>query len=160
MPSDEREWLIWCSGQDTWRRLIKPVAETQNTNTTMTDDDTLVFTVKAYQIIVARYTVIYNTTTNAGFKCGINGPSTPTKLRYRLTYNNPGGTNVDSASITTFGSSTSIGTTSNSMAVVHIDLICSNGANNGAIAFQWAQATSHADDTTVHEGAYVEWVIL
>lgn len=141
------------------KRVLKTADETTASDTTLSDDAILKFTVAANTKYHFRLVIFYDTPTAADFKYDVNGPASPTLLQLHTRHVAPGATAYAGIAIQTafaFGP-TSITETSGTNGCILIDGILHNGANAGTVAFRWAQNTSNGSNTTVRAGSYLEW---
>ena len=149
------------NGTRLWRPIYKTADETVTTDTVLSNDAALLFSVATSTKYSFRFRVWFDSAIAADFKFGINGPATPTIFRAAYTYIDPEGldvTNTLSAYETT-GIAVVYATT-NTGGYVSINGIIQNGSNAGSVSFTWAQNTSNAGNTTVLAGSYVEYAVL
>lgn len=135
--------------------------ETRSASTTLANDSTLLIDVAANTKYRFRLTVFYTTPAAADFKYALDGPASPTQVAIRQSHVVPGA----SANTNQIMQSAEIGSTSvlsgtTDPGYITMDGIWHNGANAGTLAFQWAQVTSDAGNTTVLAGSCLEWCAM
>lgn len=145
-----------------WTVVEKTTDETITSDSTLSDDATLKFSVSANTKYRFRFVVFFRSPDTPDFKFALSGPSSPTLLSARMSYAAAFGAVIHSrpfgqysglaASLTGSPSGTE-----NEGGFVIIEGVLHNGANSGTVAFQWAQNTSDASNTTVLAGSYLEW---
>lgn len=147
--------------QSGWTVVTKSADETRTTNTTLTADSALTFSMLANTKYRARGQVFYNSVTAADFKWSNSGPASPTLVRHSYisgrpvaTPSFPGDTYGDYRGSTQMlnGAEDAGGG-----GYIHFDYIIHNGSNAGTFDFNWAQDTSDAGNTTVRAGSYIEY---
>ena len=91
-------------GRMVFRAVIKPATTTRTATTTLTDDPHLTFPVVANAKYRFWFSVFFDTTAAGDFKIALNGPASPTAVRFFRYAVAPGGT-----SLTAIGVSTALG---------------------------------------------------
>ena len=155
---DPTGWLqeIW---RYQWTDIFKTSDQTTNTDTTLSDDSTLVWTAEASRVYAVEYVIFYNTPAAADFKYTLTGPASPTLVRIHGRVWDGSGSAVADAFNTAFGTSNAV-TSGNTDFILRIAAIVQNGATAGPVAFQWAQNTSNASDTTVYAGSKLRFKLV
>ena len=142
-----------------WKVERKQSNETRTSTDTYTDDADLLFGVQASQRYTFRCRVFFDTTAAADFKYQLQGPGSPTLLRYETKHIVPGATAYAGQAVqTAFAQSNAIAGAGTTGGFVEINGILHNGANGGLVSIQWAQNTIDASNTTVLAGSYIEWM--
>lgn len=139
---------------DPWIVVSKSSNETTQSDDTLSNDSALTFAVSASTKYAFRAVVHINTPAAADFKWSINGPAAPTLVHLHGRADD-GSSNLSYFN-TAFGTSNAVTSTSTDY-VLQIHGIVHNGANSGTVAFQWAQNTSTASDTTVYAGSHIQY---
>lgn len=141
-----------------FRAIIKPATTTRSATTTLADDPHLKFAVVAGAKYIFQFRVFFDTTAAADFKLGLNGPSSPTGVRFRRFAIAPGGTAMSAIGVSTaYNGGTAITGTGTTGGYAECYGILFNGANAGDVAFAWAQNTSDAGNTSVLEGSMLHY---
>lgn len=117
--------------------------ETINSSTTLQNDDDLSFSIGANEIWSVTWFIAYTSGTTPDFKCNFSMPSGCASLSAKY----------DTLSSYTTGDITAPG--SGFLGVQLIKSIFTNSSNAGSVTFQWAQQTSDAGDTIVHEESHL-----
>lgn len=144
-----------------WRRVIKTADEQLATNTTLQDDDALLFPMLASTSYVLRGEIFYDTPTAADFKWGHTGPAAPTLVNivrdgYSPDATAPSGAGTDEAyNVAGIALTAAAGT----FGWVRLSGIIRNGTTAGNFQIQWAQNAS-SGTTTVRAGSYLEYRTL
>ena len=156
-PEDVRLYVD--SVDPTWHTVVKSVAETKNSDTTLADDAELLFPCEAEGIYVFEHRVFFDTSATPDFKFKVTGPSTPDEVVLRGHYVAVGDTADTDFVDTAFGTEHNVtGTGGTTGGYVEIVGLVNVGAAGGVIDFQWAQNTSDAADTTVLAGSHLRYL--
>ena len=138
----------WASAAPTWNRVVKTSNQTVNTSTYV-DDSQLSFSVLANKVYIFRAIPFVLTATN-GIKIAINGPASPTFLRFGLNQ-----LQVNTSSYDT--SSGSLNIPDNSAQVTYpVGGTITTGATAGTVVIRWANNGSTAA-ATIYANSYLEW---
>jgi hypothetical protein len=137
---------------------VKKTSDTTRTaTTTLAADPALTFPVLANTTYAFRFLVWADTTAAGDFKFSVSGPASPTLVRMRRTSIAAGATAFGTIAVdTAFGVSVAVAGTGTNGVCVEVAGTLANGANAGAVAFQWAQNTSDPGSTIVRKGSFVE----
>jgi hypothetical protein len=122
-----------------WTHIDKSANQTVTSSTTLTDDSALQFAMAAnttYQIMVC----LVLSFTTGGYKYGITGPSSPTRVRW--------------GSSSAYGSIVSAGTTGQIIAFA--TFLVENGANTGNFKIQFAESAA-TGSVTMEKGSWLEY---
>ncbi len=157
---DKLRQIITVANQFEWIPVRKYGDETKSSNNTHADDGSLFFDAEASKKYAFRLNVFFDTTAAADFKYQIQGPSSPTIIRYLTRDVAPAATAMTVAVQTAFAASVSVLSASTNGGFVEISGILHNGTTAGRVSFQWAQNTSDASNTTVRAGSWLEWMPL
>lgn len=148
--------------QSGWTVVTKTADETISSDSTLSNDSTLLFTVAANTKYRFRSHVMFRTGATPDFKWQVTSPASPTLDRVHRISAAALGTPVTQRvlSFTNLGVVSELGTAAagaDDGGFVQLEGVLHNGANSGSVAFQWAQDTSDASNTTVLAGSYVEY---
>ena len=127
-----------------------------NNSTTLVDIPQLEINVDAYERVLFRYNVFFNTAAAADFKYQVAIPGSPTLYRQLTEGLAPDDTAYDLA-VATSSAAVSLTGAANANGYVRITGVLQNGANAGQLKLQFAQATGDASDTTVYAGSFLEY---
>lgn len=142
-----------------WTVEQKASNETRASTSTYADDASLVFGVAEASRYAFRAVVFFDTSAAADFKYQVQGPASPTLVRYEVKHIAPGTTAYAGQAVqTAFAQSTAITGAGTTGGFVEINGIVHNGVNGGIVRIQWAQNTLDASNTTVLAGSYLEWM--
>lgn len=142
-----------------WSTVVKSVAETRNSTTTLADDAELILPCESEGIYVFQIKVFFDTSATPDFKFKVTGPSTPDEVVLRGHFVAVGDTADTDFVDTAFGTEHAVtGTGGTTGGFVNINGLVNVGAAGGVIDFQWAQNTSDAADTTVLAGSHIRWL--
>jgi hypothetical protein len=140
-----------------WTQVIKPVDESRNTTTTLTNDTHLQFPMVASKAYIVRGTIWVYCPATPDFKFLFVHPAvTGTNIWQKLSYGS------DIAAMTT-SHALSFATITMAQALQQYITIQLHGAllniagAGGTFAFQWAQATSDGSDVSVAVGSFLEY---
>lgn len=141
-----------------WRVTTKKEDETRSTSDTLAADAELFFAALKYRLYRFRFVVWYTTAAAADFKFSINGPGSPSLVRLTTAHIAPGGSAFAGVGLQeAFGFGPSAITAGAGGGYVVVEGLLQNGANDGGVAFEWAQNTSDAGNTIVRAGSYVQY---
>lgn len=127
-----------------------------NDSTTLVDIPQLEINVDAYERVLFRFNVFYNTAAAADFKYQVAIPGSPTVYRQLTEGMAPDDTAVDLA-LATSSAAVALTGAANANGFVRITGVLVNGANAGQITLQFAQNSANASDTTVYAGSFMEY---
>lgn len=142
-----------------WQIVRKSSATTRTSTATLAADPTLSIPIAANQSVIIRGFITVTSAATPDFKYRLTGPATPSEVRIQCVHGAASGVTApsnavrdayDSADLVFLMTGTQSGTILVNMEVV-------NGANSGNIAFEWAQNTSDAGNTTVRTNSYLEY---
>jgi len=140
---------------DPWFTIHKTADQTRSSTTTLANDADMTFSTNTSVGYTFRLHVFYNTPAAADFKFTINHSATTTRIRWTYSAILPDGTSVVALE-TASGTPVSLTTAITGNGYIAIVGILQSGGT-GTLAFQWAQNTSDAGNTTVYEGSYIEY---
>lgn len=142
-----------------WRMVMKLLDEARTSDSTLTDDDELFFTMAAATKYAIRGTIFFDTAATPDFKFAFAGPASPTLARIFRRHVDPNALTAQIvASEVAYTASTAVAAgTGTTGGVLTFDAIVHNGTTEDDFAFQWAQNTSNASATTVRAGSYIEY---
>lgn len=143
-----------------WIPVRKTVDETIAADTVLSTDAMLFFAMLASAKYAIRARIWFDTVAAADFKWALSGPAL-NSIRVTRRWIVPGtaawaGIAVDTAGYTASQSIAGAGTTGG---YVEIDANV-RPSSAGTFAFQWAQDTSDAGNTTVLAGSYLEYMVI
>ena len=127
-----------------------------NNSSTLVDVPQLKLNVDAYERVLFRIHMFYNTATGADFKYQVAVPGSPTLYRQLTEGMAPDDTAVDLA-IATSSAAVSILGAANTNGFLRVTGVLVNGANTGTLQFKFAQDAATASDTTVYAGSFLEY---
>lgn len=125
-------------------------------STTLVDIPQLTLNVDAYERVLFRFNVFFNTAAAADFKYQVAIPGSPTLYRQLTEGVAPDDTAADLA-IATSSAAVSLVGAANANGYVRIFGVLQNGANAGQLKLQFAQNSADASDTTVYAGSFMEY---
>lgn len=157
IPQNYREWTRWCAAQGTFRRILKLVDETKNSDATYAYDAELSLVVRANRQYLFRGAVWFDTALTPDFKFQFNGPASPAVIRTLGWYQVPGTSVIVGFNDVAYAQSNTLLGTSTTGGFIAFQGLLVNGANEGEFGLQWAQNTSNASATTVLSGSYMEY---
>lgn len=146
-----------------WNVVDKLSDETRNNTTTLANDSTLKFAMKANKTYVFRLHLVYTTGSNPDFKCGHNGPTGPGTIRIHRVNYPQGGTTESNVGIDTAYNTTGFatGTAVTGSGIVKMNGVITNGSTAGDFNITWSQNTLDAGvNTTVEAGSQLLWAEL
>lgn len=144
------------SSDENWSVKERDANSLITTNTSLASDTLLQFTMSPNTTYVVEASLFLLSPNGVGFKMGITGPASPTKIQSFYQ-------EVDSADATDVDWLDAYGThktnTPGADTTVHVKLNTriENGANSGAFALQFAQNVSSATATVVYAGSYLRY---
>lgn len=144
-------------------RVNKTGDESRATTTALANDTHLKFSMQANVKYAGRIVVKFDAPATPGFKWGISGPSSPGWSRFDKRWRAPAGTSFTSEAAdvgTTYPTAKTIAGNASTSGFLEIEFRVDNGPNAGIFAFQWAQNTSDASNTTVGIASYLEYWIV
>jgi hypothetical protein len=127
-----------------------------NNSATLVDVPQLKLNVDAYERVLFRVNLFYNTAAAADFKYQIAIPGSPTVYRQLTEGLAPDDTAYDLA-VATSSAAVSLVGAANDNGFLRVTGVLVNGANSGTIQFKFAQDTANASDTTVYAGSFLEY---
>jgi hypothetical protein len=142
---------------------LKKLADQAVVNSvTLTNDDTLSFTMAANTKYRGRATIFFDTTATGDFKYDITGPASPTLVRIARVDagagRSPSERALDLAYVTT---ATNLRTGIANGGFITFEFIVHNGANAGTFVFRFAQYTARNDTgAIVRAGSSMEYEIV
>lgn len=134
--------------------IVKDADETVNSNTTVQDDDDLLFSVAANEKWQFEGVLFVTSAATPDFKMTFSGPSGAVGAYGLLLNDGASAAAEDTASLATDSTVTIAGT---SPVIIRFWGAIANGANTGSLKLQWAQDTSDAANTTVLAGSYIKY---
>jgi hypothetical protein len=140
-----------------WIHIPKTSDETRQSSGALLDDSTLKFPVAANTIYTFKFFVwITNASSTQGSFYDINGPASPTLVRYAI---NESGDTDATGNFTQLATAFQVDSlyTHALEIFLNIEGFVQNGANAGTVSFRWAQNVSTASNTTVRAGSYVDY---
>lgn len=141
-----------------WESINKTTDESTASDTTFSSDSQLQFTMLANSTYHVRGRVLFSTVAAADFKWQLTGPSSPTLVRIARRAIGGGDAAFSAVGVDTAFSTSVAVLGGGAEGFVEFDAAIQNGANAGTFAFQWAQNTSDAGNTTVRAGSYLEFI--
>ncbi len=142
-----------------WSKSNKTADQSVTSSTTLVDCTSLTFAVAANTNYHFRAHLYMTANTTGGIRLGVNGPSTPTKVRV-FGHGYLGGIQRSLADITAYGQIENYtgGVPAAQLYLLHGKL--ENGANAGTLAIQFAQSVSNATATIVEKCSFIEYSIV
>ena len=144
------------NGGDPWTYVWKTTDETIQSDNAIGNDSTLVLSVTSGIRYRIKLDVWYTSNAAADFKWSVVGPAV---TRFVIEYSDlvEGGTRIDDV-INADPGEISHTTTTGDINHIWADVLI-EPSSSGTFAFEWAQATSSAVDTTVQRGSYLAWTV-
>ena len=140
-----------------WNVVLKTANETRASTTTLTSDSDLRFAMRSGRVYCVRGRIFFNTAATPDFKFSITGP-TATSIVVQRKSCVAAGTPAEVALDTALPGSTSLaGPAGNGY--VEFTIIFDPTTSSDFFAFNWAQNTSNASNTTVLAGSYLEYLM-
>jgi hypothetical protein len=145
--------------------VVKNADETISSNATLQNDDELAVAVSASTDYIYTAHILMESSSNADFKYAFTLPGSPTLVGHRTHLYVVGGAastsgnkiqSDDSANQTTDSLTLPVGNTTRHGIMVFGAF--RNGSNSGNLQLQWAQGTSHSDDTIVGASSWLSVV--
>lgn len=144
-----------------WRTVKKGTTETIASDSTLSNDADLKFTMAANTTYAFRMQVFFSTSAAADFKWRHSGPAAPTAVSITRRNIIAGGTSISQIAEDTAYSAADVALLASAgLGIVWIEGIITNGANAGDFNFQWSQNTLDASNTSVLAGSYLEWMLV
>jgi len=140
-----------------WTLVPKTSDESRNTTTTPSNDAALTLSMAANTNYLSPGVIFFDGVAAAGFQYQFTGPSGGTK-RVERHHAGGGNTPVFQAADSSYSTTNAgLSSTNTNPGVVEFEAFHLVGASGGTFAFQWAQNTSNAGNTTVRAGSYFEY---
>ena len=154
---------VYARGDGSWqpstfgRIRMKTADESRNLTITVANDTDIQFDLAANTKYRFQGNIFFDTVAAADFKWRIAGPTGATLIRIHRYNIAPGTTTHSDIAVDTAYSVADIAVTSGGAdgGYVHFQGIIFNGGTAGTFAFQWAQNTSNASNTTVRAGSFL-----
>jgi hypothetical protein len=141
----------WASLAPTWNRVVKTSNQTANT-LAYVDDSQLAFSVSANKIYVFRV-VSFVLTATTGIKIAVNGPASPSFLRFGLNQ-----LQVNTSSYDSSPGGTTL--TDNSVQVtIPVAGTITTGGTAGTVVIRWSNNGTTAP-ATIYANSYLEWALV
>lgn len=142
-----------------WNIKKKTVTENRNTNTTLTADSILQFSVTPGKTYLIRGRIFYDTPAAADFKWDLDFPGLFGILRMRRACIVPGATAYSNIAVNTGAVTVTMTSTTGTGGFIELDgFFIADPTTGGTFSFRWAQNSSNGSDTSVFEGSYLEYV--
>lgn len=144
-------------------RISKTADTSRSSNTTLTADPDLQFSMAANWSGVIEIWALYDPGTtgigSADFKWDLNGPAGANYITAYIVQNAAG--NSAPATVgpdTAYNQTHTLGTGGSQLGgLVHVNVYVNNGGTAGTFSFRWAQNTSNGTATKVLKGSYLEY---
>ena len=149
----------WAGG---WTTIFKSADTDISSNTTLADDAELQFSMLANTNYAIQAKIITSNTAPGGWKVGITGPASPTRIAARqYTSVTISGSDypLEFNLATTYTTLLSFARTNFSY-VWNLEMFIENGANAGTFALQFAQSTSEVTASKFHKGSRLEYRVV
>lgn len=140
-----------------WTEIVKPETETVQSDTTLSNDSALQFTMLADRVYAIRAFVPMAGTATSGIKIATSGPSASSVVE-RCDISAPGG-QLEHFIGDALGNVRQSAYPGTGNYAVKYDITLTTTAG-GTFAIQWAQSSSEAANTSVLAGAYLEYKIV
>lgn len=142
--------------------INKTATETIASDNTLSNDAALQFAAAASTKYRIKIVAWFDTTAAADFKFALTGPASPTLIRILRRHIDPNAlTALIIASEVDYTASTAVNAgTGTTGGFVEFEIDFHNGINAGTFAFQWAQNTSNASNTSVLAGSYLSYILV
>lgn len=124
-------------------------------NTTLADDDTLLFAMEANESYTIELLVFYSSPSAQSIKFTFNGTATPVKVLGNVNITGTANTNITNNFFTAY--TTTYTATSQTNGLIKAWILVQNGTNAGTFSFQWAQNASSTTPLTVLGGSYLRY---
>lgn len=142
-----------------WTTVTKTATQTVQSNPTLFNDSTLLFTMAANTTYRIRGKIAVLGDSTADLVYALTGPATPTQVQVLVSHINT--TTFTNEVCSDYAStSNSVNISATQRAWIEFDAVIENGANSGTFAFQWAQLVSTAANTSVLKGSYLEYAVV
>jgi hypothetical protein len=149
------KWAFPGGGTHVWTTVIKTADESTATDTTLSDDNTLLFTTAANTEYAIRFRIYFSANATPDLKWLVHHSGTTTRIWYK---HYTVGTAVALAN-NVFTTETTTTRATNTDGSITIFCMLQVGASGGTLSFQWAQNTSDGNNTTIQEGSYMEYCV-
>lgn len=135
------------------REVVKTTIETRNSDTTLTEDTDLQFTLEAGKTYFIEGHVFFDTVAAADFKYDFDGPASTDLVRIKHSHVIPGGTAEVDDFDTAFNATNSVTGSGTDGGYLYFTALIINGVSEDVFSLRWAQDTSDAGDTSVLPGS-------
>ena len=145
--------------EGSWQTASKDddeIRDSGSSGSTLAVDSSLQFTMAANTKYRIRGKLFVTSTTNSGFEWRHVGPASPTLVHIYRNYRNPTTGAIGVEAFDSAYSASDIGVQTGTTQVTFEGII-HNGANAGDFEIWWGQATTHADDTILRGGSYLDF---
>lgn len=153
------------AGSTVWATVKKTTAQAKTSNTTLANDNELVFTCAAGKTYAIKLALVFNTNATADFKYALAYTGTfslAVGRRVRQLANTPIGTDneltVTEDYTATIGTAIPLTNTSGGYGLVEVRPFMFTTTTGGTFSVQWAQNTSDPNPTTVVAGCTLEYL--
>ena len=136
--------------------VIKAATATVSTNTTLQDDDELLFAIGASENWVVQFYLHVSTALAADFKAAITVPTSVTLDAHTVLMSTNGIGQDIGARTTTSGTGMSVTSSSGALFFVIVYASVKNSTTAGNVTLQWAQNSSDASNTQVLLGSFLQ----
>ena len=142
-------------------RIEKNADETIQSDQTLSNDNTLVFTATASTAYYVQVRAAWTSDTTAEFKYTMTIPSGTIRASGR-TFDSLALTGAigENCNLNASGDVCSVAGTVTNNGILEINAIIAVGGSGGSVAFQWAQSVSTATNTTVFKNSFLEYTAL
>jgi hypothetical protein len=142
-----------------WVLLVKTADEIKRSNVTLSADAAIKFLMFAGRSYQFRAKIFFDSNSAADFKWRHSGPSSPSLVRVMRRNYACGDTAISDEAVDVAYSSADIVLDGAGSTGGYIEIcgIIANGSTEGSFEFQWAQNSSHASDSTVLKGSFIEY---
>ena len=149
----KRDWL------EQFPVLVRKTAdETVNNSAAWNVDDALTVPIAASAVMVAKFWVLYDSSTVADFRIRISGPAGASGV---VAIDGPTSTTGIKRTQVALGGTVFIdGYGVGTVNLARIEGVITNGATAGNVTLDWGQAAAEATNTTVKAGSHVEYRLL
>ena len=142
-----------------WNTVVKTATTTRTSTATLAADPDLVVAMVANKSYRVRGTVVLLTNATPDFKYRFTGPASPSAVRIRATHVTGSGTAPTDYFEAAYSAADKVFLVAvTALGHIEFDIYISNGANAGNFAFEWAQNTSDAANTSVWIGSYFDYM--
>lgn len=133
--------------------VIKSSDQTVNNSSTLVNDDTLVWALAANKNYRLWMHAFIDTHVSADFKFTVTGP-TDCEIHLTMNRNYGAGGSYDWSGLNVLGTSTTMGTPTDTASNWYLFGTIMNSSNAGNLQFQWAQDAAYSHDTKMHNGSW------